>query len=360
MAEVPTPGWAQRHPVLVFQMVIWALMATLAVLPAPISPAVPFGRAAGWVLSWSLTGVGWSSVMAALFARLPDRALRSFRAVLTIVPSALLASALWLGTMWLLEPLTGKEPWLPPALPLGREYTIAFVRGSMLLLVWSGLFLVNLLSTRVQREREHSLEARAMANQAQVQLLRSQLNPHFLFNALNSVVALIGENPGGARSMVRDIATLLRRSLDSDGLENTTVKEELEFVQLYLKCEQTRFEDKLRVTLDVAEGLGALRVPSMLLHPLVENAVKHGLENATALPLVVKIVVKREAGQLVFEVDNTGTLQQRRDPLLPATTGIGIQNIRARLEHLFPGRHAFELFERDGHVIARVVLPEVT
>jgi len=246
---------------------------------------------------------------------------------------------------------------LPHDLSGLRLQVLNTVRGTLLLWLWAALFLVNLLSERMQRTREHSVRALAAADRAQLQLLRSQVNPHFLFNALNSVVALIGENPRGAQGMVRDVAALLRQALDVDGRRDVTLQHELDFVRLYLKCEQVRFEERLVVEFDIEPGVEGLWVPPMLLHPLAENAIKHGMQGLATGPLRVHLSARRDGGRLALGVTNNGTLRPPRAALVPPGAGIGLRNLRERLAQLFPGQHCFELAERDGRVIASLELP---
>jgi LytS/YehU family sensor histidine kinase len=267
------------------------------------------------------------------------------------------ASTLWVLGNWALQPLLGHEPWLPAVVPQRRVLAFGFARGTALCSAWSALFLVNLLSTRVQRERERGVRAAGLAHQARLLFLQSQLNPHFLFNALNSVVALIDENPAGARRMVRDLAALLRRTLAADDKGQTTVEEELDFVRMYVACEEVRFESRLQITYQVEGEVLGQPVPSMLLHPLVENAIKYGMQTATSRPLEIRVSVRRERASLLFEVANTGTLARPANALLPAGPGIGLRNVQERLRALFPERHRFELTESDGWVTARIQLP---
>lgn len=312
-----------------------------------------------WVGAWTLSGVGLSTLIALILSRLPEPLVRGSRAVALILPLSLAGGIAWSLTLLGLEPVIGGEPFAPRDLAARQVVFMGTLRGTFLLGLWTALFLVNLMSLRVQRAREQSMQARAAANQAQLQLLRSQINPHFLFNALNSVIALVRENPRAAQAMVRDIASLLRRALDSDREGGSTVQQELEFVRLYLRCELVRFETRLQVSYEIEDGVQALSVPAMLLHPLVENAVKHGMRSAKGETLAIRIAVRRHGRKLVFEVSNTGTLSLPPDSVLPPSSGIGLRNVRERLAQLFPGEHRFELFERDGWVVAALELPAV-
>jgi two-component system LytT family sensor kinase len=346
-----------RGRFLLFQVVLWALLSVIVVLPATRFPGVGWAECAAWVAGWAALGLACSSALAAAYGRVPERHLRGVRGILVIGLVCPAMAGVWTLALVVLEPLLGREPWAPPDVPPLLYLLVGWVRGTFLLGLWSALFLVNLLSRRVLAAREHSVRAQALADRMQLAVLRSQINPHFLFNALNSVVALIGENPRAAQTMVRDVATLLRASLDADARRETTVAQELSFVRLYLKCEQVRFEERLVVTWDLDPAVDTATVPPMMLHPLVENAVKHGMAGAVDAPLQVRITARRNGEALDFEVANTGTLAPPGDAALRATSGIGLRNVRGRLAHLFPGRHLFELVERDGWVVAHMRLP---
>ena len=263
----------------------------------------------------------------------------------------------WTLALLALEPLVGREPWAPPQVTTKEQLVFGMVRGFFFFGLWSGTFLVNLLSTRVQRAVEHSARAQALADEAQLRLLRSQINPHFLFNALNSVIGLIGENPRGAQNMVRDVASLLRKALDADARKETSVEQDLELVRLYVKCEQVRFEARLEVAFEIADEAKGLAMPPMLLQPLVENAIKHGMQAAADAPLRVKVCARREGETLVLEVANSGSLSPRESAIMPEPSGIGLRNLTGRLSQLFPGAHRFELTEREGWVVALIALP---
>lgn len=212
---------------------------------------------------------------------------------------------------------------------------------------WSAVFLLLLLSRRVQSARERSATATAAAQQAQLQVLRAQLNPHFLFNALNSVVALVDEDGERAKEMIRTTANLLRRAIRAGADEWTPLADELEFVDLYLRCEKVRFEERLEVRVQVDEATRVCLIPAMLLHPLVENAVKHGMLGAGRLQLTV--AGERRGNRVHLEIAHPGRLMT--EPALPGT-GTGLKSVRARLEALLPGRHIFELRESRGIVCA--------
>jgi two-component system LytT family sensor kinase len=236
------------------------------------------------------------------------------------------------------------------------SYAKAVLNKAPVLLAWSALYLGLKHRQDLVAERERSLQATAWAREAQLEMLRYQLQPHFLFNALNSLRALIGEDPARAREMVTELSGFLRYSLLPAGTADVPLADELASVRRYLAIEQVRFESRLRVRFDVDAGAEARRVPSFLLHPLAENAIKYGVRTCPgAMDLVVAARVEEE--RLVIEIANTGRwLGNGADRAEPMETGagVGLANVRQRLERLYPGRHQFHVGQDDGWVRARI------
>ena len=209
----------------------------------------------------------------------------------------------------------------------------------------------------LQREKERALEAQALAHQAQLEMLRYQINPHFLFNALNSIRASVDEDAARARRMITELSEFLRYSLLDPRTGGVSLGDEVEAIQSYLAIERIRFEDKLDVTFDVAPEAARAAVPSFLLHPLVENAIKHGMRSgagALRIRVVARVVPHLGGDRLHVEVANTGRLAAGP---APAGTGTGLTNIRRRLDAVFHGSGSFALFEQDGWTRAVIEIP---
>jgi two-component system LytT family sensor kinase len=220
---------------------------------------------------------------------------------------------------------------------------------SIILLAWSGLYFGIKFWREWQIERENALQSAALAQKAQLEMLRYQLNPHFLFNALNSIRASVDEDKDRARQMITQLSDFLRHSLIGVEKKEIPLREELEAARNYLAIEKIRFEENLEIEYEVEEKAEEFLVPCFLLNPLVENAIKHGLRSGSK-PLKVKISVRMEGETLILEVANTGTLNNLHDS---AGMKIGLKNVRERLE-LFGENSSFELKQDGEFVVAKI------
>ncbi|MGE0550923.1 MAG: sensor histidine kinase [Kofleriaceae bacterium] len=205
---------------------------------------------------------------------------------------------------------------------------------------------------RKLREREvRAAQLEASLSRAQLAALELQLQPHFLFNTLHAIGGLVRQNRGPeAIEMIAGLSDLLRYSLDHAGKHLVTLDQELAIVARYLEIQRTRFPDRLDVAFEISSDARHGMVPALMLQPLVENAVRHGIEPSSDRRTIV-VRACRDGDRLVLAVENPcGTAS-------PATEGIGITNTRARLAQLFGDRHTFEL-RRDGdRVVAALQLP---
>jgi two-component sensor histidine kinase len=200
---------------------------------------------------------------------------------------------------------------------------------------------------RKYRERElRAAQLETTLAQAQLDALRMQLHPHFLFNTLNSISVLMAEDTKAARRMLIRLSDLLRASLENKGTHEVTLKEELEFLESYLEIEQTRFQDRLTVRMEVDPKALDARVPNLILQPLVENAIRHGIAPRACAGLI-EICARRENGTVQLEVHDNGAGISEAQPE-SLMKGIGLSNTRARLEQLYGAAHRFELHDRQG------------
>lgn len=227
--------------------------------------------------------------------------------------------------------------------------TLSSVVSAMVAWLWvysaiSALLLAGAYSDELYERERRLSEWQALAHAAQMRALRYQLNPHFMFNTLNSIASLVSSGkPAAAEQMVENLADFLRAGLALDPAEDLTLERELELQSLYLAIEAVRFADRLQVEMDLPPALRDVRVPSLILQPLVENAVRHGVSRSDR-PITVAISACEEEGRLVLTVRNgvDGT------PAKPGT-GIGLINAVRRLELRYGGECDFHAGLESEH-----------
>ncbi|HEU4530364.1 MAG TPA: histidine kinase, partial [Steroidobacteraceae bacterium] len=257
----------------------------------------------------------------------------------------------------------------PSSLAFREEWILdgALVHGVLPLFGWSLVRLGLQYNTALREQRETALRAVAAARDAQLRMLAYQLNPHFLFNTLNSIRALINEDRQRARKMVTALSDYLRYALVERPLHVALLEEEVASVRGYLAIEQVRFEERLDAQVDVEPAALHCEVPAFLLNPLVENALKHGAIGAAGAPLVLRVEARLvRPDRLRLVVENTGQWARgRTTPHFAGESkddrpgGVGLANVRARLAALHPADHRIEIEEADGRVRVLVELPAI-
>lgn len=209
------------------------------------------------------------------------------------------------------------------------------------------------LAVRASHDAErNALGSEVAAREAELRALRAQLNPHFLFNSLNSINSLIGTDPEAARRMCERLGDFLRRTLTLGALDSVTVGEELALVDRYLDIEQVRFGDRLRVEREIDPGATACLVPPLLLQPLVENAVKHGVQDCVDGG-VIRLRAERDEDRLVLQVDNPVDADAPRR----GGAGVGLVNVRRRLEVFGAQGAQLVTANSDGRFRVTLTLP---
>jgi len=232
------------------------------------------------------------------------------------------------------------------------------VTSAAVFLCWSACYLGICIHEQMQTEHQNALRAEANAREAQWMALRAQLNPHFLFNSLNSVQALIDEDPARAGEAIGQLASLLRHSLNEESVGMVPLAEEIEMIEKYLAIEKIRFEENLSVRVEVQAAAADWCVPSFLLHPLVENAIRYGMQTS-AMPLEVRIRVSVDHGDLHMEIANTGRWlelesAEKSADLSRKGNGLGLELVRKQLEQSYPKSYSSSLTSKDGWVIQRI------
>jgi two-component sensor histidine kinase len=229
------------------------------------------------------------------------------------------------------------------------SYMEYFLSAWALMLAWSALYFGIKYYQVFQEVQKSALKSAAMAHEAQLKMLRYQLNPHFLFNTLNAISTLVLEQQTeAANRMVTRLSSFLRYSLDNDPMQKITLEQELAALKLYLDIEKVRFEDRLRLELDIGEEASTALIPSLLLQPLVENAIKYGIarsEDGGCLRIAAKVF----AGDLLLELSDDGPGVDLVDGRIPDANGVGLRNTQERLHELYGNQHSFRLSKTDPH-----------
>lgn len=313
----------------------YVVVFQLASLPGLVDPSL-HGQLIhlGQKLLKAGAGLGCTLLLHLLYARV------ALRWRLPALGATAFAASFVLGVAWELA---------TRAMYLQTIYDAQLLRASMLptftLMAWSALYASFLYRDRANAESERALRATALATEAELAMLRYQVNPHFLFNSLNSLRALIDENPAAARTMVTQLAELFRHSLRTTR-DELTVADEVAAIRHYLDIQKIRFEDGLDATVTVDEAAARTALSGFLIHPLVENAVKYGLETSER-PLRVTVDIRRAGNRLEAMITNSGRWLDD-GARNGGGTGTGLRNLRARLAHLYPGRHALEVGEIEA------------
>ena len=255
------------------------------------------------------------------------------------------------------------EPF-PPNITLTALMIFSVVNGTFLLFIWSACYFGYHIYDRYRRSEVERAQLGAIVKEAELRALKSQVNPHFIFNSLNSLRALIDEDPARARQSVTQLANLLRYSLQSGQHETVPLEDELRIVNDYLALEQVRHEERLQLRLDVAPETLALPIPPMLLQTLVENAVKYGIATRPEGGEIA-IIARRENGMLKLQVTSPGSVPAAGEAALsparvaaPVSTGVGLKNAANRLRLLFGERATLQLRAlAPGSVVAEASIP---
>jgi two-component system, LytTR family, sensor histidine kinase AlgZ len=227
-----------------------------------------------------------------------------------------------------------------------------FFNISFAISLWCAIYFIVQEFRRRRSAEVRALWAEIAAQQANYRSLKSQLNPHFLFNSLNSVRALIGEDPARAQEMITQLSELLRYTLHAAEMERVTLFEELTAVRDYLAIEKTRFEERLRVRFEIPESALNISVPPMVVQTLVENGIKHGVAQ---LPAGGELLVHADVApeELLVTVSNTGALPANGND----AGGTGLQNARQRLALLYGEKASLQLAQQNGCVKATLRIP---
>ena len=339
----PTAATFAVRRFFVLQLLVWTTYGAVhyaASLPAILSEerlVIGIAKAIR-----ALTGLGISSLLVPLleWRRFTHRAALGLIAGIAAIGAGfawMFVDRVALVTVASLVPLS--IPW--ERFPRGMDLDYLFV-----MLAWTGAYLGLMLFERTRAQREELLRQQVHLQGTQLSMLAAQLNPHFLFNSLNTIRSLAAEDATRTREVVSRLSSFLRRVLSFDAAVPVALEQELDLARDYLSVEQARFESGLEIDFDVDPSTAGRLVPPLILQPLLENAIKHGEHAADGVRRVI-VGASTSDHRLVLRVTNNGTLDRTKD-------GVGLQLTKSRLAHMYGDRQSFDLFQHDGHVEARI------
>lgn len=205
----------------------------------------------------------------------------------------------------------------------------------------------------LKKQKEMTFIATNLANEAQLQMLRYQINPHFLFNALNTIRFMVEEDKTLARKMITELSNFFRYSLSHNGKVDT-FENEINSIKNYLEIQKIRFEEKLIVEYSIDEKLSQLKIPFFIILPLVENAIKYGMLTSKK-PLTLRIIANINQ-DLIIKICNTGRVVKNADKI--DSTSTGIENIKKRLALYYSDNYTFNLFEENDWVVSQITIKD--
>jgi sensor histidine kinase YesM len=238
------------------------------------------------------------------------------------------------------------------------RFISGFINTSILILLWCLIYYVVHYMENYKKKEIESLIWEAAVKDYELKTLKSQLNPHFMFNAMNSIRALIEEDPESAKVAITKLSNILRYSLQMERMERVPLEDEIETVKNYLDLERIRFEDRLKYKLDIDRSTEKIEIPPMMIQTLIENGIKHGVAKRTEggeIQLKSKMLTTSNGPKLKIEIRNSGHFSEEQ---LKNSIGFGVSNTKHRLNLLFGDEAYFTIKNENGNtVLAEIEIP---
>jgi sensor histidine kinase YesM len=242
------------------------------------------------------------------------------------------------------------DPEIKASIP--ERFLMNLANDSPIILVWLSIYYLWHYIENSRNTKMDSVKMESMVKELQLKTIKAHINPHFIFNALNSIRALVDENPERARTAITELSNILRSSMQAEKMETTTLEKELSIVKDYLELEQIRFEDRLKIEYKIDEDTLDLQVPPMMLQTLVENAIKHGVSKHVNGGFI-KVTSDFINSHHELVVENTGHLENAKN-----VEGFGIASTINRLKLLYGNDAEFEIKNLNNNMVkAKIILP---
>ena len=321
--------------------------------PPPIAPwsGRLLGEAAGWLGFLLISAVSYQ-----LAKRFPLIGPRKYRNLGVHLPAAFVLVGLLSAGLLVAAP--PQLPWAEVSF-VDRMGIVALRYFGTFLMLYAGILGVQHAALYYRAYQTREMQTTALESQlanAQLDVLKMQLQPHFLFNTLNTIASLLYKDIGGAQRMIVRLSDLLRLSLESSTSHEVSLEEEVQFLEQYVEIQRVRFQDRLTVEYEIDEECRRLLVPRLILQPLVENSIRHGI-GESARSAQIEVAAFCEGGRLVLEVRDNGSglasvVNRGNAP------GIGIRNTRARLKQLYGSEQSMSFYDvQPRGLTARIEIP---
>lgn len=342
----------KKNKVLIFwllQFAIWTLYC-LYNINVVHGLAMPENREVVifYSILYSYFGIPLTLMLRRAYNRLKEKSISNWIFALYVFGFTFAAANIWAGEVYLLDRLFEDEN--TAMSPVNLRFYIWEVFGDFLVLfAWSAFYLLIKLWYEWQTAKESAEKANLLAQSSQLQMLRNQINPHFLFNTLSSLRALVRIDQKKAEEMISKISDFLRYSLVNKKDTIVTLKEELDAINNYFEIEKVRYEEKLISRFDIDPIAEDYPIPSFLIHSIIENAVKYGMDTSE-LPLEIDVKANVINNKLKIEIINTGKWIEQDTKTNEKGTGTGIQNVKSRLNFMYPKGYDFKIIKENGKV----------
>jgi two-component system LytT family sensor kinase len=337
----------------VFSALFWAALFTMHTTQTILANGSESWHSIGWRAVMNVLAFGLCIPIGKVIARTLDR--RLSKRVLAIGSACLpiaVAYALVGHYVWTYVLENKPMPYSTLAsIIIQSQYSF------ILFLLWAAFCSAILYAAQSQERERRLLQAQVLTREAELKMLRYQINPHFLFNTLNAVSALIVTGQAlAADAMITKLAHFFRNALSRESSAKVTLTEELRVQLEYLNIELTRFPERLRWSTHIEPGLDNALVPHLILQPLVENAIKHGVARTSA-PVELQISVARRGGELFVTVENGTGVALKPDLQREAGEGVGLANVARRLENFYGSDAGLRAAQRDGRFTVDLRMP---
>jgi len=311
-------------------------------------------------MTWSIVWALATPLVLYAAAKLPIERNNWIRSTLLHIPLCLVLSVLVTALGRLLI-------WLNFGYRMGRPLTFESVTNFVVANFSEGIGIYLLIAitsyafSYYRRFREgqlRTLQLEAQLSQAQLHALKMQLHPHFLFNTLHSISALLNKDPQSSRKMITRLGDFLRLTLENSGAQEVTLQKEMEFLTCYLEIERIRFQDRLETRINLDDETLDAKVPNLILQPIVENAIRHAIAPRSTLGLI-EIEAKQVGTKLRIQIrDNGPGISEHRTSESVFTKGLGLTNTSTRLEQLYGAAHLFDLSNSpEGGLVVTLEIP---